>query len=40
MAKGIDNFLPISDFIEIEKVPDPHKVFLRYLVNGVEKYVT
>ena len=36
-AKGFDTFLPISNMIEKEKIPDPHDVELYLNVNGKER---
>ena len=36
-AKGFDTFLPISDFIARERIPDPQNVELNLQINGKEK---
>lgn len=36
-AKGFDTFLPISNFIPREKIPDPHNVGLYLTVNGEQR---
>ena len=34
MAKMFDTSLPVSDFIPVENIPDPHNVNLWCKVNG------
>ncbi|CAN6599181.1 hypothetical protein TRVA0_001S06898 [Trichomonascus vanleenenianus] len=34
IGKGFDTFLPISQFIPKERIPDPHNVHLELKVNG------
>lgn len=36
-AKGFDTFCPVSTFIDLKAVPDPHDLELWYKVNGVVK---
>lgn len=33
-AKGFDTFLPLSNLITKEKIPDPHNAELKLLING------
>ncbi|KAM9904121.1 hypothetical protein OXX79_002945 [Metschnikowia pulcherrima] len=37
IGKGFDTFLPLSEFIPKEKIPDPYKVRLSLSVNGDTK---
>ena len=37
MAKGFDTSCPVSDFIPVDKIPDPHNMRLWLNVNGVTK---
>ena len=37
IAKGFDTFLPISNLIKKEMIPDPHEVELYLKVNGEDK---
>lgn len=37
IAKGFDTFLPISEIISKETIPDPHNLFLRLSVDGEVK---
>ena len=34
LAKGQDSFLPVSQFVEKEKVADPYKLTISLSVNG------
>lgn len=36
-VKGFDTFCPVSDFIDVKQIPDPHDLELWYKVNGVTK---
>ena len=42
LAKGQDNFLPVSDLIELKDVKDPYQLDLHLQINGktVQKDVT
>ncbi|CAH2355560.1 uncharacterized mitochondrial hydrolase Fmp41p [[Candida] railenensis] len=37
IAKGFDTFLPLSNYIPKEKIPDPYNVELSLSINGEEK---
>lgn len=37
IGKGFDTFLPLSNFIPKEKIPDPYNVELSLSINGEEK---
>lgn len=37
IAKGFDTFLPLSNYIPKEKIPDPYNVELTLSINGEEK---
>lgn len=37
MAKGFDTFLPLSDIIRKEQIPDPHAAEVYLTVNGQER---
>lgn len=37
IGKGFDTFLPLSNFIPKEKIPDPYNLQLSLLVNGEQK---
>lgn len=37
IGKGFDTFLPVSNFIPKEKIPDPYKVQLKLSINGKTK---
>jgi 2-keto-4-pentenoate hydratase/2-oxohepta-3-ene-1,7-dioic acid hydratase in catechol pathway len=34
IGKGLDGFLPLSEFLPASRLPDPHKASLELLVNG------
>ena len=37
IAKGMDGFLPVSDFIDSSLISDPHNMNLELKINGVTK---
>ncbi len=37
IAKGLDNFAPVSSFVEKNQISDPNQIGLRLLINGEEK---
>lgn len=36
-VKGFDTFCPVSKFIDLKAVPDPHDLELYFKINGVVK---
>ena len=40
VAKGQDTFMPLSNFVEIEKVKEPHNLELELTINGETKQKT
>lgn len=37
LFKGGDNYAAVSDFVEAERITDPHDLVLKLFVNGEEK---